>query len=313
MKLSKLFGEQEQADALLDIKNSIHSLSKQVSSLQQKLARIEAMEHGGRATYVGNGRVLSKATFQDFSLSYLVPGSDRLIAPHLITHGEHEPEIADYFITHVKKTDHCVDIGANFGFFTALMARLATEGHTIGIEPDPETFALMRDNIYINFLEGRAEAICGAISNQDGSLTLHRRDTRPGNTSIIVEPTEKLERMGEAPSVEFSVPSYRIDSLLDRMSGRIDHVKIDVEGAEPLAFAGIGETLKANPKIQIIMEWAPGQIRSAGFDAAQFTRDLEQLGLYPTGIAHDGNTWSLNYGYLLSIPYMSGVLLRLKD
>lgn len=312
MKLSRLFREPEQADVLLDIKNSIQTLSEQVGALQQKLARIETMEHGGRATYVGNGRVLSKATFQDFSLSYLVPGNDRLIAPHLITHGEHEPEIAEFFISHVTKADHCVDIGANFGFFTILMGRLATEGRTIGVEPDPETFALMRDNIYINFLEGRAEVICGAISNQDGSLTLHRRDTRPGNTSIIVEPLEKLERMGEAPSVEFSVPSYRIDSLLERMSGRIDHMKIDVEGAEPLAFAGISETLKANPNIQIVMEWAPGQIRSAGFDVPEFTRELQKLNLYPTGIAQHGATWPLGYDYLLGTPYMSGVLLRLQ-
>ena len=40
-----------------------------------------------------------------------------------------------------------------------MMARLALAGRTIGIEPDEQIFTLLRDNIYINFVEASAMAV----------------------------------------------------------------------------------------------------------------------------------------------------------
>ena len=69
-----------------------------------------------------------------------------------------------------------------------------------------------------------------------------------------------------------------LDMLLPQFDGRLDYIKIDVEGAEPLVLSGAHQTIANNPHIRIVMEWAPNQIRAAGFDIAQFIRKLDQHG-----------------------------------
>lgn len=298
--LSRLLGLHQNNDKILE----------ELKLIQEKLNRIESLEHGGRAAYVGNGRVLTKAVFPKWSLSYFAEGNDRLISPHLITHGRHEEDLTNYFINTIKSNDNCLDLGANIGYFTCLMGKLASEGKTIALEADPLIFEYTRDNIYINFLEGRTTAICGAIADHNGDLTLHRRVTRSGNTSIINTSTEYTSSLGEPASEKFTVQCFTIDSLLEQMGGRIDHIKIDVEGAEPLAFKGIRQTIRLNPQLAVIMEWSPAQIHAAGFDLCNFISDLKDLHLKPSVLTIEGHPNAISYDDLLATNYISGLLLR---
>ncbi len=163
------------------------------------------------------------------------------------------------------------------GYFTCLLGRLAWKGRTIGVEADPLTYEFVRDNI--NYLESYTTAIQGAASDTDGKLTLHRSLTRAGNTSIIRESDERLKGIGEEPSVPVTVDSFRVDRFLDAMDGRVDHIKLDVEGAEPLAFAGMQKIIAANPQVKMVMEWSPGQIHAASFDGSKFVDDMQATGM----------------------------------
>lgn len=289
----------------------LDSIEAQLRRVQDSLNRIENLEHGGRATYVGDGRVLTKVALPDGNLSLLVESGDRLIAPFLITSGVHEPDLTNHFLRNVQTHDHCLDLGANVGYFACIMGHKATQGKIRAVEADPHIYQYVRDNLSINFMEGRAQAICGAIADQEGELVFHRRLTRSGNTSIIDPGAEYTAHMGEPASEHFSVRSFPIDSLLDEMDGRIDHIKIDIEGAEPLAFRGIDQTLLANPTIKIIMEWAPSQIQWAGFDLADFITQLQSLALKPAMLRKDGTPYPISFEDLRGAAYISGVLLTL--
>jgi hypothetical protein len=83
----------------------------------------------------------------------------------------------------------------------------------------------------------------------------------------------------ERPPVEEYRPiaSVRIDDLAGRLQGRVDIIKIDVEGAEPLVLAGARETIRGNRNLAIVMEWSPGQIEAAGFDLRRFTQEIADL------------------------------------
>ena len=287
----------------------VGALSAQLAQTQAALERIEALEHGGRAAYVGGGRVLTKAAFPDWSLSYFAEGNDRLISPHLITHGRHEDDLTNFFLRNVAENSHCLDLGANIGYFACIMAKKAKAGRTIAVEADPAIAQYVQDNLHINFLEGVAESICGAISDSVGELTLHRRVTRSGNTSIIDVGDAFAQSKGEPPTETFAVPCFTIDSLLQRMDGRVDFIKIDVEGAEVMAFRGAHETIRVNPQIQVIMEWSPGQIRAAGFEIAPFLGLLQDYGLSPAMLNVDGTSYPVSYELLAGAEYISGVLL----
>ena len=60
---------------------------------------------------------------------------------------------------------------------------------------------------------------------------------------------------------------------------KIDIIKIDVEGAEPLVFAGMQRIIRENENINIFMEFAPGFLRRAGFDPDGFLNEIETAGL----------------------------------
>lgn len=274
----------------------------------ERLERLERLSHGGQATYLGNNRVLAKVAIGDHILSYLMHADDRLLMPRVVTHGDHEPYLTSYFASSIRRNDHCLDVGANFGYFTCLMARFAYSGKTIGVEPDPDVFELARDNIYINSFEAIASALQAAVGERAGQLTLYRRMTRSGNTSIIPTSPESVRALGEAPPQPFDVVCTSVDELLPRFDGRIDVMKIDVEGAEPLVFRGAREALNANPHVKVVMEWSPGQIRAAGFDVDGFLGELDQMGFDAAVIGASGPE-RLNLRELIGHAYHSGVLL----
>lgn len=287
----------------------LDSLFERIDQINSRLAELERLAHGGRGVNVGNNRLLVKATPDNANLAFLVEADDRLVVPRFFIEGKYEVEITNFFISNVKFDSNCLDVGANFGYYTCLMARRALGGKTIGIEPDQKIFELLRDNIYINGLEAMATPMHAAVAQKEGTLTLYRRLTCSGNTSVIREPKEKTQRLGEAASEPFEIRCVPLDTLLPQFHGRIDYIKIDVEGAEPLVLSGAHQAIANNPHIQIVMEWAPNQIRAAGFDIAQFTHDLASMGLCGAKLSlHDPEL--ISWDDLLGVSYLSGILLR---
>jgi FkbM family methyltransferase len=243
--------------------------------------------NGERCTsvFVGNNRVLTKANFLD--LIYLIEADDRLLGPRFVIDGVIERDTTSFFLNNICPDSHCLDVGANFGYYACIMAKLATAGRTIAIEPDPEVFSLLKDNLSINWLR-TADLLNVAISESCGTLTLYRRHTRSANTSISNPSNSHLDTLGEQPTTPFNVATLTIDSLAERLSERVDFIKVDVEGAEPLVFAGARNTIVANPNLQIIMEWSPHQLRDAGFMPANFARQLSALGLHASLLLDNG-------------------------
>jgi hypothetical protein len=59
---------------------------------------------------------------------------------------------------------------------------------------------------------------------------------------------------------------------------RVDFIKIDAEGAEPLVYRGMARVVADNPELDIVMEWSRSHFERAGFAPEEF---FDQLG-------HDG-------------------------
>lgn len=240
-------------------------------------------------------------------LVFIVDPDDRLIGPRFIVDGEYEPETTAFVRRTVTETSVCIDVGANFGYYTCLFGHLAWRGHTLSYEADPQVHTLLRDNVNINWCERTTEPINAAVSDTEGKLTLYRRLSRSGNTSIIQSTSEELEAWAEADSEEFVVDCIALDSLTDRLP-QVDLVKIDVEGAETLVVRGMGELVRRH-RPTVLMEWSPWQTERAGFSVPELVRSLAKLDLTPHVLRADGELDRITHEDLVELSYQNVVLV----
>lgn len=76
-------------------------------------------------------------------LTFNITGSDKdesIIRMIQSNNGFYEPEIALLFSNIVKDDSICIDVGANIGAISVMMAALAKKGEVHSFEPIPENF-----------------------------------------------------------------------------------------------------------------------------------------------------------------------------
>jgi FkbM family methyltransferase len=146
-----------------------------------------------------------------------------------------------------------VDVGANIGLYSLLLARLVEPGGSVlAFEPESNLFAVLHENCASNNATNITPLQC-ALGREKGLASFHRSafnsgDNRLGNASLGHEVVE--------------VRVERFDDL--RPESRPDFVKIDVQGHEFAALSGMERALSANPKVQVLFEFFPAGLRRAG-------------------------------------------------
>lgn len=179
-----------------------------------------------------------------------VDSKDLGIAPHLMMDGYWESWLTQFLARIIKPGFVCFDVGANFGYYSLLMSELCGyQGRTIAIEPNPSIVKLLRLS---EFLHGwHFEIVEAALSDKKGEAILTINDRELGGGTI--KPNELIPGR-----TQVRVPTVSVDELVSEKNiNRVDVVKIDVEGVEPLVFAGMQKTIADNPDIRIIMEYTP--------------------------------------------------------
>jgi FkbM family methyltransferase len=274
----------------------LESIQREVTHLRSEIWHAKAIQL--------DGHVL--AGCRHLELIYLINPDDNLLGPRFLMDGECEPDTTAFLRRTVKPTDVCIDVGANFGYFTCLMAKLAWQGRTMAFEADQQMCTLARRNILINWCENGAEIFNYAVGAEDGEMTLYRRVGRAGNTSIIRMTPEELEAFDEPPSEPFTVECVALDRYAVELP-KVDVVKIDVEGAESLVLAGMQKLVERHKPV-IVMEWSPGQTERAGFATRDLAATIDKLELVPHVIRPGGELERKSIADLLTLGYQNIVL-----
>lgn len=210
--------------------------------------------------YIGNDTVLCKVLARH---KMYVDTKDMGIAPHLIMDGYWESWLSLLMAQIIRPGFICLDIGANFGYFSILMSELAGEtGRTLVLEPNPRIAELLRATSFVN--GNHFEVLQMAMSDKKGEAVLTITDRELGGGTI--KPNDLVPGRSQV-----AVPTISVDELVkEKNLPRVDLMKIDVEGVEPLVFQGMKETIANNPDIQIIVEYSP----SIYTNAQEFTEYL---------------------------------------
>ncbi len=165
----------------------------------------------------------------------------------------------------VKEGDIVVDLGANIGYFTLLAARLVGEkGKVYAFEPEPHNYSLLCKNIEINGYDN-VIATQKAVSDTSGKVKfyLDREDT--GAHSIYQ--LDKGERFIEIETVN-------LDEFFEDKKHPINVIKMDVEGAEMVAFSGMERIIRENKDLKMFVEFYFPGIKRAGGSPEEFARRL---------------------------------------
>ena len=129
-----------------------------------------------------------------------------------------------------------IDVGANLGYFTCLMAKLAAPGgRVVAIEPDPANRRLLEHNVIRNRLANVVVHGCAAGAREGvARMGIYKPANRGRHSLIDLESCREFRE----------VPVRRLDDLLrDAPVSSWALMKVDVEGYESLVFEGAEETL----------------------------------------------------------------------
>lgn len=158
-----------------------------------------------------------------------------------------------YTFRAVRDEPVILDCGSNTGLSVLYFAWLYPKAKITAFEPCPPLFDLLKKNVEENGL-CNVTLVQAAISNQAGTIQLHFPAHKPmgGAATIVSEAAETkmsfLKNDWETVEVQTALVS-------DYISGPIDLLKMDIEGAEGLSFQDLDQTKKLLHVKQGIIEF----------------------------------------------------------
>ena len=133
-----------------------------------------------------------------------------------------------------------IDAGSFMGTFAIYIAKLSNQNLVVALEPDPDNYKKLLQNIRLNKLANVLPF----------NLGLWKTDTKlkfdPSGSEISSIPFEAFKKN------LLQISTITINSLRKRIARKIDYIKMDIEGAEIEALQGATKCIqKDHPKFVI--------------------------------------------------------------
>jgi FkbM family methyltransferase len=161
--------------------------------------------------------------------------------------GTHEPAVVEGLEELVQPGWTAIDVGANIGYFTLLMAnRVGPRGKVIAFEPLAENFRILQENIKLNSHPNVVAENCALMSSSE---RVELRSATPGAITWVASVRVKQDSAVESESVE----AISLDEYVQKKGiAKVDFLKIDVEGAEESVLDGAINVLERDKPVLLI-------------------------------------------------------------
>jgi FkbM family methyltransferase len=165
----------------------------------------------------------------------------------------------------IKEGMTIIDIGANIGYYTLIMGRLVgRNGLIYAFEPEQNNFRLLKKNIELN-QANNIFAINKAISDNNTGGRIYISKWNRGDHRIFDSGDNRRFK---------PVETLTLDEFM-KDKGRVDLIKLDIQGAEYRALIGMERTIKKNEDLMLIAEYSPYHLEKAGIDSDTFLSWIE--------------------------------------
>jgi FkbM family methyltransferase len=188
---------------------------------------------------------------------------------HCFQMGEaYEPHIVKFLKAQVKPGMTVVDVGANIGAHTLLAATLVgTTGCVYSLEPNSENCRLILLTLEKNQLQ--QVRLLPVAASAEAGFTLFT--THLGSNGGLLPRTQQALT---SPSC-MVVPTVRLDDVI---TGHVDVIKLDTEGAEGLVIDG-AKRIMAQHRPVVVSEFSPEMLaRVSGRSAAAYLQSYVDMG-----------------------------------
>jgi FkbM family methyltransferase len=175
-----------------------------------------------------------------------------------------------WFARQIKAGQTVLDVGANVGFYTLLYAKqTGPHGKVIAFEPGPKSFKLLSRNVAMNGYEN-VTLVNKAVSNKSGMTRFYICRTGESDNRLV-----DASQPGDIRD-PIDVEMVTLDEVFP--IDPVDVIKMDIQGAEYMAWQGMTNLITRNKDIKIQMEFAPHCLAAAKTDPAEFLRYMRSFG-----------------------------------
>jgi len=187
---------------------------------------------------------------------YTGDNKDRYVQATCKSSGYWDMELTQWMISNIKPGWTCLDIGANIFYFTEVMARATgPSGRVLSFEPIARLCKSYEAARALNDYSktGQIDVFNIALSNKKDNLILNIWEENIGGSGIVNE--HQVGNHGQHGN--FYTEEIYADTLDSLYDGKIDFIKMDIEGHERFAFEGFSKAAKECPLL--VVELGSGQ------------------------------------------------------
>jgi FkbM family methyltransferase len=193
-----------------------------------------------------------------------------------------EPYLSRWIQGRLSPGDTFIDIGANVGYYSLLVAKLG--GQVVAIEAAPRTFAILQNNLAANGT-ANVRVVNVAVWDREDLLTMFVAPDLLASTSTLMPAfADQWQLEGRC-----QVPTAPLSALLEPeeiKSARL--IKIDVEGAEWQVMCGMTSVLENCPRnLEVIIEVTHRILEGEGRNAKEVLAFFTRLGFFAYRIENE--------------------------
>jgi len=208
----------------------------------------------------GTGELV-KIRLKEMDTPMYISTADPGISRDLMVWREREVEATKTLMEHLKPGQTILELGANIGYYALLESKkIGPTGRIYALEPAPDNLALLQKNIELNGVGEYVTAEHGAVGDETKTATLHLVDK--SNLHCINEDAELKPDLNFVGKVD--VPMFRVDDYLEQRGidpKSVDVLRMDIEGFEVEAFAGMPNLFNQDGELLIFVEIHPELIK----------------------------------------------------
>jgi FkbM family methyltransferase len=214
---------------------------------------VAELRHRASAVPMGNGMILCRMLGK---YRQYVSENDIGFSPYVILDGFFEYSITEFIARNVTPGMTVMDLGANYGYYTILMADLVGDtGKVCAFEPNPAAVTAMDRSLRVNNYRHRVSIDCRAIWNcSNEHVTFHVPEIAATNARIVLPLDHRLppSDVGTPDAGSTTVETVALDDLPLK---DVSFVKADIEGAEERLWQGSKKFFERNPDIIFLLEF----------------------------------------------------------